>query len=123
MQRIEEWRRIVNDPDAGVLAGEHPIDGLLLHIVVHLAFAGGTVDGSEQALLRRLLPAATLAVLEDRVIALRSAQLEVGLLESAVPTSSGRALLIALAEDLVALDGAVTKEETRLVEALWEELR
>ncbi len=123
MKRIEEWRRIINDPGAGVLAGEHPLDDLLLHIVVHLAFADGTVDGSEQALLRRLMPEVPLSVLEDRVVQLRSELLEVGRLEARIPTSSGRAQLIALAEELVTLDGAVTHGESRLVEGLWQELR
>ena len=39
-----------------------------------------------------------------------------------MPTADGRAALLALAEELVALDGAVTAGEGRLVAALRQEL-
>ena len=122
MDRIAQFRRVITDPSAAPLAGDHPLDGLLRHLVVHLSFADGEVDETEFALLGRLMPGLGTGEILEAVVALSEAQLDVGRLEIEVPAPTDRRRLLRLAEEIVALDGSVTAGEHRLIAALRQEL-
>ena len=122
MDRIAELRHVLTNPEASSLTGTEPVDRLLLHVIVHLAAADGEVDEAEQAYLGRLMPAVDADTLLRTIDALRHEQLEVGLLEEAVPELEDQRRLLQLAEDFVRMNGVLDEGEERLLAALRQEI-
>ncbi len=122
MDRISELRRVLMTTDTTTLANRQPVDDLLLHLIVHLAFADGEVDEAEFDRLGKLMPTLSYGELMEEVLRLQGQQLEVSRLEAEIASPTDRRRLLKLAEEFVALDGRVDVGEARLLDALRQEI-
>ena len=118
MNRIAEYAAILKNDSAAPLAGSHPVDPHLRSLLVHIAFADGEVDGTEFALLDRLVPELDSGALLMWVAEEAQRPMDLEALLEAVPLPSDRRALVELAKHMARADGFVHEGEAQLVDLL-----
>ena len=118
MGRIAEFAAVVKPGSAAVLAGSHPVDSLLLSLLVHTAFADGEVDQTEFDLLGRLMPALSPTERLMQVDQIARSALDLEALLAEFPAPSDRQALVALAKDMARTDRTIDIGEVQLIDML-----
>jgi hypothetical protein len=116
MSRIAAYLDIVEGRRTTPLTDDHPADALLRQVLARTAFADGTLDAGEGALLARLFPDEEPAVLARHLGAEAAAPMDYDALLEAFPSDDQREQLVRLAEALAAAHTDREDDEGEAVE-------
>ncbi len=123
MSRIDEFLAVVEDPAAAPVAGADPLDGVILDLLAHVAFADGEVGEEEFTLLSRLYPERGLGEILSQVDAATERPLDVDALARAFPTHLERGKALRFATHMAWQDRRLDPGESQLIRELAARLR
>jgi hypothetical protein len=120
MSRVAEYLALIEQPDHPPLRGDHPHDGPLLSLLVHLAYSDGIVQDDELALLSRIRPDLDVAGVMEWAAGVAEQSFDPRLLAAAIPGVDDRWVTLQLATRMVCMDGDVAIEEMGILRDLAE---
>jgi len=120
MSRVAEFLVLVDEPERPALAGEHPHDGPLLSLLVHIAYSDGIVQDDELALLSRIRPDLDVAGVMEWAAGIAEQSFSANLLAAAITDRTDRWQTMQLATRMVCMDGDVADEEVGILRDLAE---
>jgi hypothetical protein len=118
MKRITQYQRILRRRQTVPLAGKHPVDPVLRHLLVHAVFADAVVAPEELETLSLLIPEMSLNDLRSWVEEEAARLLDTDAILTAFPLRSDRFALLQLVRTMVAIDGDTHPGEDTLMESL-----
>ena len=118
MNRIEQFQAIIAGRQTRPLQGHDVADAHILAMIVHAAFADGTVNESEFDLIHLLMPDRELGEALVWIGEEADQPLDLDAVLAAFPQVTDRLALVRLAATIVSGDGVVSSEESEFVETL-----
>jgi len=122
MSRLDDFIAILNGTKTTPLEEEHPLDGIVLSILIHAAFSDGIVVEEEFDLLLRMMPGRELGDVLSFVSEESQRPMNFNQILNTFSEPQARQSLVAAIEAMIASDNQIAPAENAFLQRMRSEL-